>query len=97
MSDFNPPIALELPENEAHVKYILEEASKPDYDFPEVSKLATKSSYKLWLSSVYLYYPLILLWIVSAAFFYSCIMIHYCLSLYMSQQSLIEKCSTCIW
>ena len=49
MSDFNPPIALELPENEAHVKYILEEASKPDYDFPEVSKLATTSSYKLWL------------------------------------------------
>ena len=36
MSDFNPPIALELPENEARVKYILEEASKPDYDFPEV-------------------------------------------------------------
>ena len=39
MSDFNPPIVLELPENEARVKYILEEASKPDYDFTEVSKL----------------------------------------------------------
>ena len=33
----NPPIVLELPENEARVKYILEEASKPDYDFPEVA------------------------------------------------------------
>jgi len=32
----NPPIALELPENEARVKYILEEASKPEYDFPDV-------------------------------------------------------------
>ena len=39
MSDFNPPIALEVPENEARGKYILEKASKPDYDFPEVSKL----------------------------------------------------------
>ena len=37
MSSFNPPIALELPVNEAHVKYILEKASEPDYDFPEVS------------------------------------------------------------
>ena len=35
----NPPIALELPGNEARVKYIVEESSKPDYDFPEVSKL----------------------------------------------------------
>ena len=36
MPALNPPIALELPGNELHVKYILEEASKPDYDFPEV-------------------------------------------------------------
>ena len=34
----NPPITLELPENEARVKYILEEAIRPDYDFPEVRK-----------------------------------------------------------
>ena len=39
MPELNPPIALELPENEARAKYILEETSKPDYDFPEVSKL----------------------------------------------------------
>ena len=36
MPILNPPIALQLPENEQHVKYILEEATKPDYDFPEV-------------------------------------------------------------
>ena len=36
MPELNPPVTLELPENEAHVKYILEETNKPDYDFPEV-------------------------------------------------------------
>ena len=36
MPELNPPITLELPENETYVKYILEETSKPDYEFPEV-------------------------------------------------------------
>ena len=39
MPVLNPPIALESPDNEDRVKYILEEASKPDYDFPEVRKI----------------------------------------------------------
>ena len=39
MPVLNPPIALELPENEAPVKYILEVADKPDYDFPAVRKV----------------------------------------------------------
>ena len=36
MPELHPPIALELSENETRVKYILEEANKPDYSFPEV-------------------------------------------------------------
>ena len=36
MPKLKPPISLELPENETRVKYILEEANKPDYEFPEV-------------------------------------------------------------
>ena len=39
MSFLSPPIALELPDNEVYVRYILEEASKPNYDYPEVMLL----------------------------------------------------------
>ena len=39
MPVLDPPIALELPENEARVKYILEVADKPDYDFPAVREV----------------------------------------------------------
>ena len=34
-----PPVELELPENEARVKYILEEASGCDFNFPQVRKV----------------------------------------------------------
>ena len=39
MPALNPPIALQLPENEARAKYIVEQANKPDYDFPAVRTL----------------------------------------------------------
>ena len=36
MPELNPPVSLELSENETRVKYMLEETNKPDYEFPEV-------------------------------------------------------------
>ena len=39
MPVLDPPIVLELPENEVHVKYILEIADKTDYDFPAVREV----------------------------------------------------------
>ncbi|XP_065914030.1 guanine nucleotide-binding protein G(s) subunit alpha-like [Dysidea avara] len=34
MSTINPPLRLENPESEEHSRYILEEANKPDFDYP---------------------------------------------------------------
>ena len=45
MPDLKPPVELELSENEARVKYLLEEASGPDFDFPQVRKFVMCTCY----------------------------------------------------
>jgi hypothetical protein len=37
MDEIDPPVKLDNPANEASKKYILEVASKPDFDYPQVS------------------------------------------------------------
>ena len=39
MPELKPPVELELPENEARVKYMLKIASDPDFNFPQVRKI----------------------------------------------------------
>ena len=39
MAIFNPPFQLQNPESEEHAKYVLEVASKPNFDFPSVSNI----------------------------------------------------------
>ena len=38
MSTLNPPLQLVNPESVEYSKYLLEEANKPDYDYPPVSE-----------------------------------------------------------